>query len=113
MLLIQQHKNYGNAKLINDTCLNANQYFQENSIDFIITSPPYPNDLEYTRQTRLELYLLDFVKSMDDVQQIKRKMVKGSTKLIFKESESEKHISKFDSIKKISDMVYEQTKNKK
>ncbi|MCL2313366.1 MAG: hypothetical protein FWC41_12995, partial [Firmicutes bacterium] len=81
-------------------------------IDFIITSPPYPNDLEYTRQTRLELYLLDFVKSMEDVQQIKRKMVKGSTKLIFKESDSEKYITKYDSVKNISDQIYEQTKDK-
>jgi DNA modification methylase len=110
--LIKQYKNYGTSKLINDTCLNASKYIENNSIDFIITSPPYPNDLEYTRQTRLELYLLDFVKSMDDVQQIKRKMVKGSTKLIFKESDSEKYISKYDSIKTISDLIYEQTKNK-
>ncbi|MCL2039809.1 MAG: hypothetical protein FWG85_05200 [Bacteroidetes bacterium] len=111
--LIQQHKNYGTSKLVNDTCLNAGKYITDNSIDFIITSPPYPNDLEYTRQTRLELYLLDFVKNMEDVQQIKRKMVKGSTKLIFKESNSEKYISKYNSVKNVSDLIYKQTKNKK
>ena len=43
-------------KIINDTCLNSRKYLDNDSIDFIITSPPYPNDLEYTRQTRLELY---------------------------------------------------------
>lgn len=110
--LVQQHSDYGTSKLINDSCLNAGNYIDTNSIDFIITSPPYPNDLEYTRQTRLELYLLDFVKSMEDVQQIKRKMVKGSTKLIFKESDSEKYITKYDSVKNISDQIYEQTKDK-
>jgi len=110
---IQQHHDFGNATLINDTCLNANQYIDKNTIDFIITSPPYPNDLEYTRQTRLELYLLDFVKNMDEVQQIKRKMVKGSTKLIFKESNSELYINKYKSIKAVSDAVYNQTKDKK
>ncbi len=54
---IQNHNHYGEFKLIEDTCLNASEYISENSIDFVITSPPYPNDLEYTRQTRLELFI--------------------------------------------------------
>ena len=109
---IQAHNSYGKTKLINDTCLAAKEYLESNSVDFIITSPPYPNDLEYTRQTRLELYLLDFVKSMDDIQKIKRKMAKGSTKLIFKESDSEKFVEKFHSVKTVSAQIYEQTKDK-
>jgi len=110
--LIQKYNSYGETKLITDTCLNAGKYIKSQSIDFMITSPPYPNDLEYTRQTRLEMYLLDFVKNMDEVQQIKRKMVKGSTKLIFKESNSSKEIAKFNSITKVTENIYEQLKNK-
>ena len=109
---IQIHNHYGKTITIMDTCLNAQSYLKENSIDFIITSPPYPNDLEYTRQTRLELYLLDFVENMDDIQKIKKRMAKGSTKLIFKESNSEIFIDKFDSVKNISSKIYEQTKDK-
>ena len=37
---------YGDVSLISDTCLNANKYIKPDSIDFLITSPPYPNDLE-------------------------------------------------------------------
>ena len=109
---VQKHNNYGKSKLINDTCLNASKYIKPNTINFIITSPPYPNDLEYTRQTRLEMYLLDFVKNMYEVQQIKKKMVKGSTKLIFKESKSEVFALKFNDVKIVSDKIYEQTKDK-
>jgi len=109
---VQKHNHYGKSTLINDTCLNASKYIQQETIDFIVTSPPYPNDLEYTRQTRLEMYLLDFVKTMDDVQKIKRKMVKGSTKLIFKESNSETYSNNFNSVKIVSDKIYEQTKDK-
>lgn len=109
---VQKHNHYGKSKLITDTCLAASKYIKPKSINFIITSPPYPNDLEYTRQTRLEMYLLGFVKNMSDVQAIKRKMVKGSTKLIFKESNSEKVITKFKDVKIISDKIYEQTKDK-
>lgn len=109
---VQKHNHYGYSTLITDTCLNAKKHIKFNSIDFIITSPPYPNDLEYTRQTRLELYLLDFAQNMNDIQQIKRKMVKGSTKLIFKESDSARFAIAFDEIRVVSDLIYEQTKNK-
>ena len=49
---------------------------------------------------------------MNDVQKIKRRMAKGSTKLIFKESNSEIFIDKFNSIKSVSSKIYEQTKDK-
>lgn len=110
--LQSKNTSFPNAKLINDSCLSAHKYIDNNTIDFLITSPPYPNDLEYTRQTRLEMYLLDFVYNMDDVQKIKKIMVKGSTKLIYKESNSAKHITKFDSVQKVSDEIFEQTKDK-
>jgi hypothetical protein len=58
------------------------------------------------------MYLLDFVKSMDEVQQVKKKMVKGSTKLIFKESNSESFALKFNDVKIVSDKIYDQTKDK-
>jgi len=110
--VVQLHHIGGKSELINDSCLNASNYIKKNSIDFIITSPPYPNDLEYTRQTRLEMYLLDFVENMNDVQQIKRKMVKGSTKLIFKESNSAEHAMKFKEVRLVAEKIYEQTKDK-
>lgn len=110
--IITQKKEFPEAIIINDSCLNANKYIKPNTIDFLITSPPYPNDLEYTRQTRLELYMLDFVNSMDDVQRIKRTMVKGSTKLIYKESNSAKYVDDFKSVQNISKEIYAQTKYK-
>lgn len=106
------NSDFKEVDIINDTCLNASKYIEKNSIDFLVTSPPYPNDLEYTRQTRLELYLLDFVENMNDVQQIKRKMVKGSTKLIYKDSNSAEQIKEFKSVMEISDLIHEQTKDK-
>lgn len=82
-------------------------------VDVVITSPPYPNDLEYTRQTRLEMYLLGYVKSMSDVQTIKRRMVKGSTKLIYNTDSAIETISNLSSIKIICDEVRERLKDKK
>ena len=36
------------------------------SVDLIVTSPPYPNNIDYTEVYKLELWFLDFVKSGDE-----------------------------------------------
>jgi len=95
------NREYGSVTCYHEDSRNMIDFIDK-KVDFIITSPPYPNDLEYTRQTRLELYLLDFVKSMKDVREIKKKMIKGSTKLIFKDSNSAQYVEKFESIQNIA-----------
>ena len=48
------------------------------------SSPPYPAEHDYTRNTRLELAFLDFVTSNDCVRSIKRAMVRSHTKGVYK-----------------------------
>lgn len=105
LLLTKQIKKVGKTTVYNEDSRKISSHLKPNSIDFIISSPPYPNDMEYTRQTRLDLYLLNYVKNINDVQKIKRKMVKGSTKLIFKDSNSAKYVEKFDSVQKVANQV--------
>jgi len=83
-----------------------------NKVDLIITSPPYPNDLEYTRQTRLEMYLLGFAEKMEDVQKIKKTMVKGSTKLIYNNDKPIPEILENKRIQKIAKEIYNKTNGK-
>lgn len=55
--------------------------------DFVITSPPYPNEHDYTRSTRLELVVLGHVGALAELRQIKRRMVRCSTKGIYKDDD--------------------------
>lgn len=103
--LIQRFDTYGKTKVFNRSATEASSFIDENSADFIITSPPYPNDLEYTRQTRLELYLLDFVKNMCDVQRLKKEMIKGSTKLIYKEDNWGEYVKSFKSVQDVAEQI--------
>ena len=103
--LVQKFNAYGKTKVFNKSATESSSFIEPNSIDFIITSPPYPNDLEYTRQTRLELYLLDFVKNMDDVQKLKKTMIKGSTKLIYKEDNWNEYVKKFKSVQEVAERI--------
>jgi DNA modification methylase len=55
-----------------------------NSIDAVITSPPYPNEKDYTRTTRLESVLLGFIQSRDDLRALKKRLVRSNTRGVYK-----------------------------
>ena len=55
-----------------------------NSVDAVITSPPYPNEKDYTRTTRLESVLLGFIQSKEDLRTLKKQMVRSNTRGVYK-----------------------------
>jgi DNA modification methylase len=57
---------------------------EPNSIDYVITSPPYPNEKDYTRTTRLESVFLGFINHTDDLRSVKRGLVRSNTRGIYK-----------------------------
>jgi hypothetical protein len=55
------------------------------SIDAVITSPPYPNEKDYTRTTRLESVLLGFIKSKEELRNHKKNLIRSNTRGVYKE----------------------------
>jgi DNA methylase len=60
--------------------------------DLIFTSPPYPNDMEYVHQTRLELALLHYVQDHRGLTRLKKQMISSSVKLVYRENEWQKQL---------------------
>ncbi len=60
------------------------------SADVVFTSPPYPNDMEYVHQTRLELALLGHISERRDLTAIKKRMISSSVKLVYRDNEWQK-----------------------
>lgn len=54
------------------------------SIDAIITSPPYPNEKDYTRTTRLESVLLGFLRNKQDLRDFKQSLIRSNTRNVYK-----------------------------
>jgi len=54
------------------------------SIDAIITSPPYPNEKDYTRTTRLESVLLGFLHNKQDLRGFKQSLIRSNTRNVYK-----------------------------
>lgn len=55
------------------------------SISTVITSPPYPNEKDYTRTTRLESVMLGFINTRQELQALKRgKLLRSNTRNVYK-----------------------------
>jgi hypothetical protein len=52
-------------------------------IDAVITSPPYPNEKDYTRTTRVESVLLDMISDREDLRNVKEWLVRSNTRNVF------------------------------
>lgn len=50
----------------------ANHEIDESSLDLVLTSPPYPNNIDYSEVYKLELWLLGFVREQDEFLRLRR-----------------------------------------
>ncbi len=75
------------------------------SVDAVITSPPYPNEKDYTRTTRLESVLLGFIKNKDDLRKVKRGLVRSNTRSVYKDDEDDLLIAGNADIERIASAI--------
>lgn len=73
-----------------------------NSIDAVITSPPYPNEKDYTRTTRLESVLLGFINNNAELRELKKNLVRSNTRTVYKNDDDDQWISKHPEIQRIA-----------
>jgi excisionase family DNA binding protein len=67
-----------------------------------ITSPPYLNNLDYTMQTRMELFFLRFVQNMEELRHLRKTMVICDAKAMYKEIKDSEEVKDIQSIQKIA-----------
>jgi len=75
------------------------------SINAVITSPPYPNEKDYTRTTRLESVILGFISNRKELQNLKRKLIRSNTRTIYKDDSDAAHIDNFPQISMLADKI--------
>jgi DNA modification methylase len=80
----------------------AQELLEPESVDAVITSPPYPNEKDYTRTTRLESVLLGLIRSKADLQALKRTLVRSNTRGVYKVDDDDKWIVDHPKIENIA-----------
>jgi len=78
---------------------------EPNSVDAVITSPPYPNEKDYTRTTRLESVLLGFINNKEELRELKKRLVRSNTRGIYKGDDDDQWISDFPEIQRIAEEI--------
>ncbi len=76
-----------------------------NSIDAVITSPPYPNEKDYTRTTRLESVLLGFIQNKQDLRSLKERLIRSNTRNVFKADRDDVWVSNHPEIQQIAQAI--------
>ena len=75
--------------------------FLPNGIQAVITSPPYPNEKDYTRTTRVESVLLELISRKEELRSLKESLLRSNTRNVFVHDDDEKEIDEFDAIKDV------------
>jgi DNA modification methylase len=75
------------------------------SIDAVITSPPYPNEKDYTRTTRLESVMLGFINNKAELRALKQQMVRSNTRGVYKDDDDDQWIARHPEIQSIADAI--------
>lgn len=70
-----------------------------NKFDSVITSPPYLNGTNYIRNTKIELWLLDFIRSENDLSEFRQKLVPSGITEVRK---STPHKVEFESVEQLA-----------
>jgi len=83
LILHIKNKNISSSVILGDS-RNKLSFIKNNSIDAVITSPPYPNEKDYSRATRLESVLLGFIKNKENLRDVKHNFLRSNTRNIYK-----------------------------
>jgi DNA modification methylase len=75
------------------------------SIDAVITSPPYPNEKDYTRTTRLESVLLGFLHNKQDLKALKYKLVRSNTRNVYKGDTDDVFVADNEEVQRIANEI--------
>ena len=84
---------------------NISRYLAKNSIDAVFTSPPYPNEKDYTRTTRLESVLLGFLNNKSELREMKEGLLRSNTRNVYKNDSDDDYILHNTEVLKIADEI--------
>ena len=71
----------------------------------MITSPPYPNEKDYTRTTRLESVILGFLTDKHELRALKQQLMRSNTRSVYKRDDDDRVITQNTEIRKLAEEI--------
>lgn len=82
------------------------------TVSHVITSPPYPTEKDYTRNSRLELVFLGFVSDVATLQGVKKTMIRSHSKGIYKQDNDGEFVVGIESVHRVERELAEKASQK-
>ncbi len=93
------------SQVFNADARRIGEYVKPGTISAVITSPPYPNEKDYTRTTRLESVLLGFISSKEELRSLKKGFVRSNTRGVYKEDDDDRWVAGHPEINRIAEAI--------
>jgi hypothetical protein len=84
---------------------SVDQLVGPNCIDAVITSPPYPNEKDYSRVTRLESVILGLIRDKAELRNQKRQFVRSNTRSVYQGDDDSAWVQEFPAIQAIAEEI--------
>lgn len=105
-----RNKSFPSTKVYLGDARAVSSILEPNSVDAIITSPPYPNEKDYTRTTRLESVVLGFIKNKAELKDMKKSFIRSNTRGVYKGDEDDKYVEDHPEIQRIAESIEKRRK---
>ena len=93
------------ARALQADARQADEVLEPESIDAVITSPPYPNEKDYTRTTRLESVILGLVRDRRELRELKQSLVRSNTRGVYKADTDDQEVADHPVIGNIAERI--------
>jgi len=103
-------KSFLDSKIYLGDARRISQFVPPHSIDAVITSPPYPNEKDYTRTTRLESVLLGFIHTKMELRELKKTLVRSNTRGVYKADNDDQWVAEHPEIERIAQAIEKRRK---
>jgi DNA modification methylase len=95
----------GSSKVLLWDSRNLKNQLNGYKISAVITSPPYPNEKDYTRTTRLESVLLGFINNKDELRKFKKELIRSNTRGVYSGDNDDIYVRSFPEIQRIAEEI--------
>ncbi len=93
------------AHVIKAASRQLDRVLEPQSVDAVITSPPYPNEKDYTRTTRLESVILGLIRDKQELQSLKRDLIRSNTRGVYKSDTDDREVADHVEIRNLAEAI--------
>ncbi|OPZ09489.1 MAG: DNA methylase [candidate division BRC1 bacterium ADurb.BinA292] len=93
------------ATVLHGDARDLSHLVRDRKFSVVFTSPPYPNEKDYTRTTRLESVLLGFINDKSELRRMKQHLIRSNTRNIYQQDRDEQWVKGNKRVQDLADKI--------